>query len=143
MPTLAHATARKNLKTVPAPAPVAEAHVDDALKGLCCHCGVPVPPERHGWAAECVACEAELSGSSDPSTWPDWTDLPALSLLDPADDRLTLLAALGAIQRQFLDIDSDIGDLVAESIGDLMTEARITQAATADQLRDRRAVLSL
>jgi hypothetical protein len=88
-------------------------------------------------------CEAPDPDDSDPDTWPAWTDLPALALLPPDEEvRLTLVEALEAIRRRFLDVDSDLADLVAESIGELVTEARITQARTVDQLRDRRAALA-
>lgn len=56
--------------------------------------------------------------------------------------RLTLSEALEAIRDDYRSLDSDLGDLLAQTVGELISECRITGARDVATLLDRRAALA-
>lgn len=101
--------------------------------------------------AACLEAPAVVVEPREPDAWgygmPAWSlgpdqieDAPA----DAAGDGPTTTFA-GLVEwniQAFRSLNSDAGDLMAEALGELLAEIRITQARTPGQLRDRRAALA-
>lgn len=116
----------------------------------------PVLPVLPVLSVPCPEC-GQTHDQADPADWPSWTDedlwtlseasespyepREAIASDEPSESRLTLEEALEAIQAGYAAIDSDLGDLLAHTIGELVSEVRLTGARDVATLLDRRACL--
>lgn len=100
----------------------------------------------------CAPAEAAAGEPREPSGegygMPAWTLGPDQIEGAPADaagdePAMTFAGLVEWNIRAFRSLNSDAGDLMAEALGELLTEIEITGARTPGQLRDRRACLDV
>lgn len=100
-------------------------------------------PEFEPAPSLCPEC-GHAHDQADPDAWPSPApDDDELVLTVPDDDgpRLTLEEALQEIKAGYAALDTDLGDLLATTIGELLSEVRLTGARDVATLLDRRACL--
>lgn len=99
-------------------------------------------PEFESAPSPCSEC-GHIHDANEPDAWPSPAsdDEPVLTVPDDDGPRLTLQETLEAIQTGYAGLNSDLGDLLAMTVGEVLQEVRLTGAKDVATLLDRRACL--